>query len=87
VVPYRENPLCKEHVNYYDEDYYLALGRYSWKVFPKIPARFEAGFIFEYYLKNFVRILVGRKWLRRPDVILFHFSSASTLGQHVPPRR
>jgi hypothetical protein len=75
VVPFRENPLCKEHVHYYDENYYRSVGEYSWKVFPKLPGNWTPGPLFDNYLKNFFRFLLGKKRVQRKKVVLFHFSS------------
>lgn len=81
VVPYKETPLCREHVHYYDENYYLSLGNYSWKIFPKIPAKRNAAFFWNYYFRNLARFCLGRKWVHIPQVILFHFSSDQNRSQ------
>ena len=76
VVPFRETPLCKEHVHFYDVDYYRSAGEYSWKVFPKLPRNWNPGTLFDNYLKNFFRFLLGKKRVERKKVVLFHFSSS-----------
>lgn len=69
-VPYKENPLYYEHVNYYNEEYYKDLNVFSIKIFTvcyqtKLP------------LKSIVKgilLMKFRFWdLFRKDIIMFHF--------------
>lgn len=34
IVPYKEYPLCSEHVRAYDENYFHQLGKYEYSIFP-----------------------------------------------------
>jgi SAM-dependent methyltransferase len=73
IVPYKEWPLCSEHVNTYDEAYYSSIGNYRWVIFTCVgwsQIRFKLWY--NVYFKN-----IFRKLLRRPidcqkKQIMFH---------------
>jgi len=77
IVPYRERPLCPEHVNTYDEHYFSGLGKYDYQIFPCIgwtPYGLR-GLYYNVYFKNIFRLLFGRPVRHRNMQIMFSFSS------------
>jgi SAM-dependent methyltransferase len=85
TVPYKEWPLCSEHVNTYDEGYFSDIGGYVCRVFPCAgwPPHGRTGLAFHLYwwyqvsFKNILRFLVRKPLCRRPMQILFHFADSS----------
>ncbi len=73
IVPYRERPLFAEHVNEYDEWYFIDLGECNWKVFPS-RGWSEYGWDRWYHInfKNIFKVILGRGIRRRKMQIMFH---------------
>lgn len=75
VVPYKEDPMIDEHVNFYDEKYYSGVGNYDYTIFnckgwtPFGPR----GLWYEIYLKNIYRQILGKPRHNRNKQIVFHF--------------
>ena len=86
VVPYKEWPLCAEHVHSYDEDYFATMGRYDWKVIES-----EAwgqslwGLWYEVYFLNVFRWLAGNKLHSRRKQIIFRFENRAPAINHNGP--
>ena len=84
VVPYKEMPLCSEHINSYDENYFLELSEYNYKIFPCIGwSQFGVrGLWYNIYFKNIFRFLLRRRLCSRSMQIMFSFENSTT--QHNP---
>lgn len=73
VVPYRESPLCVEHVNSYDEGYFLSIGETESRVYPCAgwtPYGLR-GLYWNIYIKNLYNYLCRRPLKRRNMQIIF----------------
>jgi len=79
VVPYKEMPLCSEHINSYDEHYFSALGEYNYTIFPCIGwTQYGIRRLwYNVYFKNIFRFLLGKKICTRAMQIMFRFENAS----------
>ena len=79
VVPYKEMPLCSEHINSYDEHYFSALGKYNYTIFPCIGWTQYGirGLWYNVYFKNIFRFFLGKKPCSRAMQIMFRFENTS----------
>lgn len=75
IVPYKEQPICSEHVNFYDEKYFSDLKPVAVRVFPcKGWTQFGLrGLVYNVWFKNIFRYLFKRTLVRRNMQILFQF--------------
>jgi len=76
IVPYREMPLCLEHVNSYDEHYFSSIGKkYEYQIFSCKGWTQEGikGLGYGVYFKNIFRFLMRKKLHRRQMQIMFSF--------------
>ncbi len=70
-VPYKENPLYFEHVNYYESDYYEALdGFVDYKIFK---VQYAAIHDFRECVKSVLKLKFKFKRQFSKDIIMFHF--------------
>ena len=79
VVPYKEWPLFSEHVNTYDERYFLDIGGYDYRVFPCVgwtPFGMR-DLWYQIYFKNISRFLLGKPLRHRNMQIIFHFAGST----------
>jgi len=73
VVPYKEWPLCLEHVNIYNEKYFSELGEYDWQVFPCRGWSLYGKKLWKHvYVKNIFRFILRRQVRHRRKQIMFH---------------
>lgn len=82
TVPYRESPLCSEHVNTYDELYYSVLNPHNIVIFNCIGWT-QYGFVglwYNIYFKNLARLFLGKKLLRRAKQIMYMFENNSIIS-------
>jgi SAM-dependent methyltransferase len=88
VVPYKEWPLCSEHVNTYDEHYFLELGKYDYKVFPCAGWTHYGikGLWYHIYFKNIFRFLLRKPLGHRNMQIIFRLSDSTNEARR-PTRR
>ena len=76
-VPYKEKPLCSEHVNYYDETSYSRFVPLETKVFfSKGWSQYGINLLIDVYLKNLVRPFIGRPLVRRKKQIMFQMKGS-----------
>jgi SAM-dependent methyltransferase len=77
IVPYKEKPLCSEHINTYDEHYFLALGKYDYSIFPCIGWTQYGirGLWYNVYFKNIFRLVLGKRLIFRNMQIMFRFEN------------
>lgn len=79
VVPYREQYLIPEHVRAYDKRSFAQLRPKKTHVFAS-PGWSQYGLRdcwWQIYAKNALRLLIGKKTLRRRKQIMFHLSTGS----------
>ena len=69
-VPYRENPLFVEHVNYYTDNYFDSLPVIQKKDFR---VKYKARMPFVPFLKNLLKLKINRSYNFSKDIIMFHF--------------
>ena len=74
-VPYKERPLCSEHVNYYDKKSYCKFAQIETLVF-FTPGWTQYGYnlLVNVYLKNLVRPFFGKPRIQRNKQIMFRFN-------------
>ena len=73
IVPYKENPLCSEHINYYDKNYYDQFKPSEVKVFySKGWTEYGYNLFINVYLKNILRPVFGKPFSSRRKQIMFH---------------
>lgn len=75
IVPYREWPLCSEHIHTYDEHYFSSLGKYDYKVFRCVgwtPYGIRE-LLYNVYFKNIFRLLLGKRLRYQRRQIMFSF--------------
>lgn len=78
IVPYKEDPLCSEHIRAYDESYFLNHGQQRFKVFhAKGWSEFGRGLV-SLYVRNSLRFLMRRGVRRRRRQIIYYV--AGSLG-------
>lgn len=71
TVPYKECPLCKEHLRAYDENYFQSLGGAEFIIFPS-KGWSEYGLnMWRLKLKNLLRIIIGKPTQARKMQIMF----------------
>jgi SAM-dependent methyltransferase len=77
TVPYKEQPICSEHVNSYDEYYFREIGNYEYHIFlcPGWTQYGLRGLTYNVYFKNIFRFLTGRKTVNRNKQIMFRFTN------------
>ena len=83
IVPYREHPLCSEHVNSYEKKYFSQIGDFDCEVFPCkgwTPFGLRALY-YNIYFKNIFRFLLGKPVIRRNMQIIYRFLAVSP-GNH-----
>jgi SAM-dependent methyltransferase len=75
ITPYKEDPLCAEHIRSYDELHFKGVGEYSYKVYPCAGwSQFGINDLWlQVRIKNVARFFLGRRLVRRNMQILFHF--------------
>lgn len=74
TVPYREDPLCSEHVNSYDETTFQSIGCPQWEVFHcKGWSQYGWELYYHLYFKNIFRPFFGKKIVSRKKQIMFSF--------------
>jgi SAM-dependent methyltransferase len=77
IVPYKECPLCLEHVNSYDESSFTDIGNSSYNIFSCIgwtPMGFR-NLWYQVYFKNISRLLFKKPIRRRNMQIMFIFTN------------
>jgi SAM-dependent methyltransferase len=75
IVPYKENPICSEHIRTYDKDSFSAFKPQRELVFLAKGWSFFGWHLYgNIYLKNIVRLLLGRKLCFQRKQILFELS-------------
>ncbi len=75
IVPYRESPLCSEHVRHYDEKSFSEFRPRSKTVFlSKGWSQYGINLWYGVYFKNILRAAVGRPLVRQGKQIIFEFS-------------
>jgi SAM-dependent methyltransferase len=75
IVPYREYPLCSEHINSYEKEYFNEIGHSDCQVFPCkgwTPYGLRALY-YNIYFKNIFRFLLGKPVIRRNMQIIYRF--------------
>jgi len=77
IVPYRESPLCSEHVRSYDENYFHTLGEYSHSIFPSRGWSEYGWHLVKLKSQNLVNKVRGRSAISRKAQIIFHFSRST----------
>lgn len=76
IVPYKELNLCKEHVRSYDETHFDSINPASYKIFKSHGwSHSYKSLLYNVYLKNLFRYLLGKKCLRQQYQIMFHFTN------------
>mgnify|MGYP000956198748 CR=1 FL=1 len=81
-VPYMENPLCSEHVNYYDDTsfaYFKTLEVKSY--YSRGWTQYGRGLWIDTYLKNLLRPFLGKPLVRRRKQIMFRMRGAIRSGR------
>ncbi len=73
IVPYKEDPLCSEHVRAYDENYFRDLGEYEFSIFPSRGWSEYGLSLFKLQIKNLFRWGCGIGIQPRRSQIMFHF--------------
>lgn len=76
-VPYKEHPLCSEHLRSYDESSFSSFHVLESKVFSSHGATFYARVwhpLFHLYLKNLVLPFFGKPFARRGNQIMFRIA-------------
>ncbi len=75
MVPYKEQLSFPEHINTYDENYFLEIGKYDYKVFPCVGwSQYGIkGLWYQVYFKNLFRFLLRKPLCHRNMQIVFHF--------------
>ena len=82
-VPYMEHPLCSEHVNRYDEDSFSSFETLETKVYcSRGWSEYGRALWVGVYLKNVLRLLLGRRLVHRRRMIMFRIK-----GRISSPRR
>ncbi len=74
IVPYKEDPLCSEHVRSYDEDSFRSLGDYSCTIFDSEGWTEMRWGLAKLVLKNIFRLLVGRPLRKKRRQIIYRFA-------------
>lgn len=85
VVPYKEYPLCAEHVNSYTKTSFSTLGEHTYRVFPCAgwtPMGLK-NLWYQIYFKNIFRFLLGRPIRRRNMQIIFKFHNPHLVPQDI----
>ena len=73
IVPYKEYPLCSEHVRTYDEKYFTTLGEYKYIVYPSEGwSEYGLNYI-KLFIRNIFRKIVGIPLRARRMQIMFIF--------------
>ena len=75
VVPFKEEPLCSEHVNTYDRNSFLDVGDYDFRIFHCVGWS-QYGFVdlwFHIYLKNIFRFMLRKSLRYRSMQVMFSF--------------
>lgn len=72
VVPYKEWPLCKEHVRTYDEKYFFDLSVAEYTIFPSRNWSEYGLQLFRLMAKNLFLRMLGRSAYPRRMQIMFH---------------
>ncbi len=71
-VPYMENPLCLEHINYYDKYSFSSFEIIDRKRFAcRSWSQYGRQLWIDVYLKNILRPLLGKRLVRRRRQIMF----------------
>lgn len=73
IVPYKENPLCSEHVRAYHENYFRDLGDYEYTIFLSRGWSEYGRNLLRLKLGNFYRRLFGGTVRSRRTQIMFYF--------------
>lgn len=73
TVPYKEYPLCSEHVRTYDEKYFQVLGESEFVIFPSRGWSEHGRSMWKLFFKNLLRKLSGRPMQPRRMQIMFTF--------------
>lgn len=78
IVPYRQFPLCLEHVNRYDENSFKSLDECNHSIFPCVGwTQFGLKDLwYQVYFKNIFRLLLGRTTSRRDMQIIFKIKNS-----------
>lgn len=74
IVPYKEDPIGSEHLRKYDENAYNDLALKKFKVCDGGWQYSGFNLIYQIYLKNLLRPLLGKKIARMPRQIVFAFN-------------
>jgi len=75
IVPYKENPLCSEHLRIYDENYFREIGEYEYTIFPSLGwSEYGLSWI-KLNINNILRKICGKKTNLRKMQIMFIFKS------------
>lgn len=73
TVPYKEWPLCSEHVRTYNENYFSSLGDYKYIIFPsKGWSEYGISYV-KLVVRNMFRMLLGQQMRARRIQIMFIF--------------
>lgn len=75
-VPYKEDPLYVEHVNYYSDDYYNELQVLKTKVFK---VEYKSKMPFLSFLKNLLKLKFTWHYLFSKEIIMFHIRGNDVL--------
>lgn len=76
-VPYRESPLCSEHVNYYDKNSFSSFRTMEIKVFySRGWTQYGRDLWIGVYLKNLLRPFLGKRLAYRRKQIMFRIKGA-----------
>lgn len=76
IVPYKEWPLCSEHIRTYDENYYHDLGPLEHTIFYSKGWSEYGGYLLKLKVKNVVRQLSGKPAVPRRRQIIFVFKGS-----------
>lgn len=73
IVPYKENPIGKEHLRTYDEESFSDLRPCRYQILDAGWQYAGLRLLYEVYLKNLARPLFGKKMVKCPKQIIFEF--------------
>ena len=75
IVPYKEKLTPgSEHINSYDENYFLSLGQYEFKIFlSRGWSQFGINLIYHLYFKNIFRPFFGKPIILRSKQLIYIF--------------
>lgn len=74
VVPYKEQPLGKEHLRAYNEESFTQLKPKNWSITDAGWQFNTSELLYRVYLKNIIRFFIRKPIVRMPQQIIFEFS-------------